>query len=113
MSSFELNKIMGAVFSIALLLLIIKNITDILYYEEQSNEVIKVAEVKSNLIIKENEDNPETSIEIRLANADINEGLKMIKKCEVCHTFTKDGKNKLGPNLYNISARKIASVEGF
>ena len=38
MSSFEINKIMGAIFSVALLILIITNITDTLYYEEKDDK---------------------------------------------------------------------------
>ncbi len=111
MSSFELNKIMGAVFSVTLLMLIIKNVTDIIYYDKESEKEIQISEVKENKIEKENV--AEESIEIRLTKADINEGIKITKKCEACHTFTKGGKNKLGPNLYQITSRKVASVEGY
>ena len=97
MSSFEINKIMGAIFSVALLILIITNIADTLYHEKE-NDNVELSEV---------------NIEERLANADINQGLKIIKKCEACHTLDMGGKNKLGPNLHNVVSRKIASVENF
>ena len=114
MSSFEINKIMGAIFSVALLILIITNITDTLYYEEKDDNIQLDSTTKDENIIVENIDEiVEINIEDRLANADINQGLKMIKKCEACHTFNKDGKNKLGPNLYNILSRKVASIENF
>ena len=54
-----------------------------------------------------------SNLEDRLAIADINEGEKYIKKCVACHSFKNDGKNKLGPNLYGVFNRKIASIEEF
>tara|TARA_B100000686_G_scaffold149590_1_gene156856 strand:+ start:16218 stop:16727 length:510 start_codon:yes stop_codon:yes gene_type:complete len=113
MSSFEINKIMGAIFSVTLLILVINNITTALYNEEDTPIEIKTNSIEKNLIQKNVEQIVEINIEERLVNADINQGLKIIKKCIACHTFTKDGKNKLGPNLYNITSRKIASIQGF
>ena len=114
MSSFEINKIMGAIFSVALLILIITNIADTLYPEKEDNNIeLNTTNIEEN-IEAENVDNiNEVNIEQRLANANINEGLKIIKKCEVCHTLDMGGKNKLGPNLYNIVSRKIASIDNF
>ena len=37
-----------------------------------------------------------------LANADIDSGQKISKKCTACHGFEAGGVNKVGPNLYNI-----------
>ncbi len=37
-----------------------------------------------------------------LANADIDSGQKISKKCVACHGFDAGGPNKVGPNLYNI-----------
>ena len=37
-----------------------------------------------------------------LANADIDSGQKISKKCIACHGFDSGGANKVGPNLYNI-----------
>ncbi|HAA92673.1 MAG TPA: cytochrome c family protein [Rhodospirillaceae bacterium] len=41
-----------------------------------------------------------------LAKADIGAGKKVSGKCTSCHTFSKGGKNKLGPNLWNIIGGK-------
>ena len=37
-----------------------------------------------------------------LASADIDAGQALSKKCTACHSFNDGGKNKVGPNLYNI-----------
>jgi len=48
-----------------------------------------------------------------LAAADIDAGAKVSKKCAACHSFTKDGKNKVGPNLWDIVGKAIAGVDGY
>lgn len=48
-----------------------------------------------------------------LAEADPAKGQKVFKKCAACHTVDEGGKNKVGPNLWNIVNRTIASHEGF
>lgn len=53
----------------------------------------------------------------RTAAADLGESIKLGKKlyakCKACHTANKGGRNKLGPNLWNIVGRAKASVDGF
>lgn len=48
-----------------------------------------------------------------LASADPARGLKVFKKCGACHTSTEGGKNKVGPNLWDIVGRAKASADGF
>ena len=118
MSSFEINKIMGSIFSVILLLLIIKNLGNILYIEEDISLHSKNTEEHSNIINKEeqvniNSENIIINIEERLINADLNAGKLSAKKCITCHSFEKNGPNKIGPNLNKIYLRKIASIENF
>tara|TARA_Y100000814_G_scaffold139640_1_gene101247 strand:- start:788 stop:1315 length:528 start_codon:yes stop_codon:yes gene_type:complete len=119
MSSFEINKIMGSIFSVILLLLIIKNLSSILYPIQKVTEHNNVKSTKiTNLdpdIDKEeiNDDNIEVSIEERLISANISDGKQFAKKCVACHSFEIDGPNKIGPNLYNIHERQIASISTF
>lgn len=48
-----------------------------------------------------------------LASADDAAGQKVAKKCAACHTFDQGGPNKVGPNLWNVVDRPIASIEDF
>ena len=57
---------------------------------------------KSETKIKETKEIVVEPILALLANADIDSGQKISKKCVACHGFDAGGANKVGPNLYNI-----------
>ena len=44
---------------------------------------------------------------------DAKAGAKVFNKCKACHGIDEGGKNKLGPNLWNIVGAPIAAKEGF
>ncbi len=48
-----------------------------------------------------------------LAAADLAAGEKVLRKCTSCHTVDEGGANRIGPNLWNLVDRPIASVDGF
>ncbi|MCA0340261.1 MAG: c-type cytochrome, partial [Proteobacteria bacterium] len=48
-----------------------------------------------------------------LATADAAAGETVFKKCASCHTTEKGGPNKVGPGLWDIVNRPVASHEGF
>jgi len=48
-----------------------------------------------------------------MATADPKQGEANVGLCKVCHTLDKGGPTVVGPNLYGVVGRKIASVEGF
>lgn len=54
---------------------------------------------------------PETEqgLGVLLASASAEKGKKVAKKCFACHTFEKGGKNKVGPNLFNIIGQARAA----
>lgn len=56
---------------------------------------------------------PKKALANLLAEATVEQGQKVSKKCTACHTFAKGGPNRVGPNLWNILGRDIASVAGF
>ncbi|QNT78747.1 c-type cytochrome [Entomobacter blattae] len=54
------------------------------------------------------------SLKALITQANAQNGQHMAQMlCSVCHTFTKDAANTLGPNLYNIVNRPIASSNGY
>lgn len=48
-----------------------------------------------------------------LASADAGKGEKTFRKCKSCHTTDKGGKNRVGPNLWDIVGRGIGSVSRY
>ncbi|NBX74572.1 MAG: cytochrome c family protein [Alphaproteobacteria bacterium] len=48
-----------------------------------------------------------------LAAASVEEGQKVARACQVCHSFEKGGPNKVGPNLWGIMGAKHAHLPGF
>jgi len=55
----------------------------------------------------------EVDIKPLLLKADASAGETVFKKCASCHTADKGGANKVGPNLWGLVNRPIASHEGF
>jgi cytochrome c len=56
---------------------------------------------------------PEVPLPALLAKADVKKGETFAKACMACHTFEKGGGVKVGPPLYGVVGRKIASVPGY
>ena len=48
-----------------------------------------------------------------LKKADADSGNKLSKACQACHSFDKGGANKVGPPLWGVVGRKVASIDGF
>jgi cytochrome c len=48
-----------------------------------------------------------------LASADPSAGAKAFKKCKSCHTTDKGGKNRVGPNLWDVVGRAKAGAAGY
>jgi cytochrome c len=48
-----------------------------------------------------------------MAKADPKKGEASVALCKVCHSFDKGAPSPIGPNLYGVVGRKIASLEGF
>jgi cytochrome c len=48
-----------------------------------------------------------------LAMADVGSGQTAARKCAACHTFEQGAANRIGPNLYGVLGRDIASLPDF
>ena len=56
---------------------------------------------------------PETPLPVLLAKADPKKGEQDAKVCETCHNFQKGKGPKIGPDLWDVVGRKVATVPGF
>jgi cytochrome c len=61
----------------------------------------------------ENKAAPEEPLPALLAKADAKKGEQDAKVCATCHNFQKGGGPKIGPDLWDVVGRKIASVPAF
>ncbi|HEX5079063.1 MAG TPA: cytochrome c family protein [Geminicoccaceae bacterium] len=48
-----------------------------------------------------------------LATANVDAGATVAKKCAACHSLEEGGPNKIGPHLWGVLGRDIASVPDF
>lgn len=110
MSGIEINKIVGAILSAALIAMVISIIGNALVHPRQHTASVNVPEAPAK-----EEAPPEKEVPIGqlLASADPAEGKKIFNKCKSCHDAEKGGKNKIGPNLWNVVGSDKATHEGF
>jgi cytochrome c len=113
MNSFELNKILGAVLFVSLCILALNIVASAVYAPtapEKPGYAIAVPE-KPGAAPAAPE--PEKPIAVLLASASAERGQTAARACAACHTFGKGEANKVGPNLWGVVGRDIASVPGF
>ena len=56
---------------------------------------------------------PEEPLPPLLAKADVQKGEQDVKICETCHNFKEGAGAKIGPDLWNVVGRPVASYPGF
>lgn len=112
---FEWNKIFGALLACAFVVLGVNFLSDGLFHTENPEKQGYAIEGGAIAAVGGGDDKAEgvESVSAMLATMEISEGQKIGKKCVACHNFDKGGANKVGPALYNIVNRPVASVDGF
>lgn len=115
-NSLELNKIAAAVLCAGIIYMGSDFVSDILYESEELEQNAYVVDLGSEEAAPVVAAAAPASIEPvgpLLAMADPDEGGKVFRKCAACHSLDEGGPNKVGPNLWGIVNRSIASHEGF
>jgi cytochrome c len=113
MDSFEFNKIAGAVLATALLVLGLKNFSGEVFHSEAPEKPGMIIEVAEKAAEGGGEAVEALPLAQLLAKADVAKGMDKAKACAACHNFVKDGAAKVGPNLWDIIEKPIASAAGF
>lgn len=113
MDSFEFNKVVGAFLGTVFVVFSVAIISDAIFaapHPEREGFIIEAVEAEGG----EGPTAPtEEPIAVLLAHADPVAGEAAHRRCVACHTVEKGGANKVGPNLWDIINRPIASHEGF
>jgi cytochrome c len=114
MNSFELNKILGALLGTCLILMAIHIASGAIFSTP--------APAKPGYEIAVKEEKPaggeaakpaEQPIETLLASASAEHGAQVAKQCTICHNLQEGQGPKVGPDLYGVVGRQIASKPGF
>ena len=118
--SFEINKLMCALLVAVLLYLLSSFIGDLLYKTEKLNKIKLSYYIEDSSQINIQSSVPKEditdkitldTIEKLIAQADLNEGAKFVKKnCSACHDYNLPIKNKIGPSLATVLNRNIGSL---
>ena len=108
------NKIAAAILSAGLLAMITGFAAHMLYHpkELEKQAYIIASEAPVAVATAALPTGPEPVMAM-LASASADAGKKVTKKCAACHSFTKDGPHKVGPNLWNIVGGKPALAAGY
>lgn len=115
MDSYTLNKYAGGFIAAVLVVFLLGKIGNIAVHptklKKQVYSDVALVKDQGSKVSEDKKDEP--PLPILLANASLDKGMKVAKKCASCHTFNKDGANKVGPNLYNVLGAPMAKVSGF
>ena len=109
---FEINKLVAAILVTVLIVFGISKISDIIFKVNKTEVVAYKVEEPAG---SSNEAKAESSIEISslLLLGDITHGEKVFKKCAACHSIDKDGRNKIGPKLYNVVGKATGAISDY
>ena len=117
MDSFEINKIIGAVLLVALLVIGLGKISNMVFKvnkpEKAGYKVEVEIETASDETKEKVEEKEQVDIKAVLAKGDLAHGEKVFKKCAACHSIKSGGGNKIGPALYNVVGRKIGALDDY
>ena len=113
MDSFEINKIVAAVLMVALLVIGISKISDMVFHVEKPKTPGYAVEVEQIASTSTEIAEEKVDIQALMAMGDTTSGEKIFKKCVACHSIVKNGKNKIGPALYNVVGRQVGGVSNY
>lgn len=115
MESLELNKVAGAILTAGIVASVSGFVAQTIFHREHMEKpayVVAGAEGGGTEAKAPAKPKLEPVVPL-LASADIKDGESISKKCHACHSLDKGGPNKIGPHLWGVVGRPIASIKDF
>jgi cytochrome c len=117
MNSFEINKILGALLGTCLVLLVVHIASGAIFtppvLKKPGYEVAVKEEQPAQEKTAAGQPSGGQAFDTLLAGASAEHGAQIAKQCEVCHNFQEGAGKKIGPDLYSVVGRPVASQPGF
>ena len=117
MDSFELNKIIGAILMVALLVIGIGKVSDLVFKISKPEKAGYKVELDVETTQINGDEKPVEKVKVDIAallsTGDLAHGEKVFKKCAACHSIKSGGGNKIGPALYNVVGRKVGALTDY
>src|ERR1700740_2039853 len=116
MSSFEWNKIIASVLTALIIAMVSGILANQLVRPKELDKPVFMVQGAEQTAAAPAEQPAAAKLEAigpLLAKADPKRGEQLAKVCATCHTFNKDGPNKVGPNLWDVTEEKIAAVPNY
>lgn len=113
MSSFEINKIVGAVLMVALVVMVIGMVGDRLVQPRDHQAELIAAAPEREAPAAEAEPEEAPPIGPLLADANVERGETAARRCITCHTFKQGEPHRMGPNLWDIVGADIGAKDGY
>jgi cytochrome c len=114
MNSFEINKYLGALLGTCLIVLAIHIFSGAIFASPAP------AKPGYEVAVKEEKAGPgeaaksaEVPFDTLLASASVEHGAQVAKQCGACHNFQEGQGPKVGPDLFGVVGRQVASKAGF
>jgi len=115
MNSFEINKILGALLGTCLVLLAVHIASGAIFTPPVPAKPGYEIAVKQESPGKEGATAkaPAVPFDQLLTSASTEHGAQVAKQCQICHNLQEGLGPKVGPDLYGVVGRNVASVAGF
>ena len=110
---FEINKIIVAILVTILVVFGIGKVSDLIFKTETNVQAYKIEVSNENTTATTVSTETSMDISAFLAMGDVESGSKVWRKCAACHSIAQDGRNKIGPKLWDVMFRPVGAITDY